>query len=90
MKITKAAAGFAIAAAAAFAPIAASPVASADQCDDAFAGIGGPSLPQFGYGQCEIDLHKMQTPPVGTPSDNLCRAARATGATPPPGSNCPP
>ena len=80
----------AAAAAIAFAPISMvlAPVASADQCDNAF-GVAGASQPQFGYAQCEIDLHKMATPPVGTPSDNLCRAARATGAIPPPGSDCP-
>jgi hypothetical protein len=76
----------------AFAPISMvlAPVASADQCDDAFASLGGPADPGGAYQQCEKDLHRMQAPPVGTPSDNLCRAARATGATPPPGSDCPP
>ena len=53
MKITKAAAGFAIAAAAAFlAPIAASPVASAEpSVTTPSPGSAGLPLPQFGYGQ---------------------------------------
>lgn len=80
----------------AFAPISMvlAPVASADQCDDAFARVGGASQPQFGYAQCEIDLHKLQSSDPGAfgpggSGNPLCREAAATGAHDPYG-NCPP